>query len=165
MYKEILKYDVDESDEGFQYWMQEIKKGTPREAIEKYFRDVALKDIASIDEDKIIKLLDDEDKGKRIIVVVPDSRKDVLLVSSLLPSMKKTYPEYNIYFATRLEFFDILDGNKNIHKVIPFIEEMGNPLWSEGSGDKEGLFEIAFIPTLERNYMHNNKDKIELCTS
>ena len=74
--------------------------------------------------------------------------------------MKDTYPDYNIYFATRLELFEILDGNEYIHKVIPFIEEMGNPFWAEGIGDKKGLFGIAFIPTLEKNYIHNGKDRI-----
>ena len=165
MYKEILKYDLDETDEGHQYWMQELGKGVPRQSIERYFRETALRDITSFDEEQIVKLLGEEDEGKRILVAVPDSKKDVLLTSALLPSMKSMYPEYNIYFATNPNFFEMLDGNKHIYKVLPFIDEMGNPLWAEGSGDTKGKFEICFLPTIDKSYTHNGKDKLELCTS
>ena len=106
-----------------------------------------------------------DDKGKRILVVVPDSKKDVLLVSALLPSMKEAYPDYNIYFATNLNFVEILDGNKHIHKTHPFVEEMANPYWAEGSGDRKGLFEICFLPSKEQIYTHNGKDVLKICTS
>lgn len=64
-----------------------------------------------------------------------------------------------------MEFSEILDGNEYIHKVLPFIPEMANPLWAEGMGDKEGLFDLAFIPTLEKNYTHNGKDIIQYSES
>jgi glycosyltransferase involved in cell wall biosynthesis len=165
LYKEILKTDLDDRDEGHQYWMKELEKNVPRDSIEKYFREVALKDSLSIDEEKVIKLLDKEDEGKRIIFAVPDSKKDVFLACSLLKSMKETYPEHNIYFATRMDFSEILDGNEYIHKILPFIPEMSNPLWLEGIGEREGLFDLAFIPTLEKNYIHNDKDVIQYSDS
>ena len=160
MYKEILKTELDDRDEGHQYWMKELEKGVDRNSVEKYFREVALKDSSSIDEDKLIKLLDKDDEGRRILLAVPDSKRDVFLACSLLKSMKEMYPDYNIYFATRLEIAEVLDANQYIHKVLPFIPEMASPLWGEGSGEKKGLFELSFVPTLEKNYAHNGKDII-----
>ena len=41
IYKNILKRDVDESDDGHKYWMQEISKGADRASVLNYFKQVA----------------------------------------------------------------------------------------------------------------------------
>ena len=48
-------YDVDSDNEGFLYWMEQIKKGASREEIEKYFRQVALKENSENEWDNLIK--------------------------------------------------------------------------------------------------------------
>ena len=101
---------------------------------------------------------------------MPQSIGDVYLSTSILPNIKKLYPNYNLYFATQPKYYSILDGNPHIHKMIPYFKEMDNLTLLEGKGDHKGYFEIAFLPYLGTqkvlNYMHNGKDKIQfdLCT-
>jgi hypothetical protein len=96
---------------------------------------------------------------------MPESAGDVFMATSLLPSLKNTYPEYNIYFSTKQEYFSILNGNEYIHKIIPYVQQMDNLMWLEGAGDHEGYFEMAFLPHFGTqrmlNYLHNGKDKID----
>ena len=93
------------------------------------------------------------------------------MTTSLLKNIKNTYPEYNLYYATKPEYFEILDGNPYIHKVIPYNKSLENLLAMEGYANHKGYFEICFLPFIGTqrmlNYMHNGKDKIqfELCTS
>ena len=114
--------------------------------------------------------LDKDDKGSRILIVMPESIGDVYLTTSILPNIKKLYPDHNLYFATKEEYHEVLDGNPHVHKVIPYMREMENLIALEGQGEKEGSFEIAFLPFIgtqrNLNYMHNGKDKIQfdLCT-
>ena len=110
------------------------------------------------------KVLDENDKGKRILYVMPETEKDVFLSSSLFESLKETYPDYNLYVATKPEYFEILDGNEHVHKVIPYLPQMDNLLWLEGQGEHEGFFDMAFLAHANTqrfvNYTHNSKDEM-----
>ena len=44
LYSLILKTDATDSDEGLIHWIEKLKIGTPRQAIESYFRETAAKD-------------------------------------------------------------------------------------------------------------------------
>ena len=170
LYKNILKmYDVDSDNEGFLYWMEQIKKGASREEIEKYFRQVALKENSENEWDNLIKnslekLLGKDDEGKRIVYVMPESIGDIFLSTSLFRSIKETYPDYNLYVSTKPQFHSVLNGNPHVHKVIPYLPEMENILFLEGKGNHKGFFEIAFMPFAatqrQMTYPHNGKDKI-----
>jgi hypothetical protein len=87
------------------------------------------------------------------------------MITSLFESLKKVYPKYNLYIATKQEHFDILIGNPYVHKVIPYVPQMDNLMWLEGAGEHKGFFEIAFLPHIGTqrvlNYLHNGKDIIE----
>ena len=166
MYHKILKmHQVNEQDEGYLYWMQSLDGGMSREEIENYFRDVAKKDNEKITKEVPFKdLLDKDDEGKRILYVIPESIGDVFISTSLFKSIKETYPDYNLYVATKQEFIDLLDGNEYVHKALPYISNMDNQLWLEGQGKHKGFFEIAFLPFVNTQrmltYLHNGKDKI-----
>lgn len=173
LYKYILDRDVDQTYEGHQYWMSQIEKKQEKKDIENYFRQTAIKDANEAAKGKKLSfedLLDKDDKGRRIAFVLPDSSQEIFLSTSILPSIKRIYPDYNIYYCCKPTYFDILEGNEHIHKMIPYIEEM-NVKSLEGFYQHKGFFEIAFFPgdpllkTL--NYTHNDKDIIELdlCTS
>lgn len=166
LYKNILKRDVDPTYEGHMYWVDELTKGSERSDIERYFRNVASKEIEKEKRQTydIEDSLDKDDEGKRIAFILPSNERDIFLSTSLLKSLKDTYPEYNIYYATKPEYFCILEGNPNIHKIIEFNPQMEKPFFLEGRSDQKGYFEIAFTPyfcTLQAiNYTHNAKDKI-----
>ena len=165
IYHNILKMtQVDKADDGYKYWMDEISKGMTRLQIENYFRKVAAEDNAKGQQIEFSELLDKDDEDKRLLYVMPRSIGDVFLSTSLFKSIKEQHPEYNLYVATRPENFEILQGNPNVHKVIPYIPQMDNLLWLEGQGDHKGFFEIALLPYIGTqkmfDYHHNGKDKI-----
>jgi len=170
MYKNILNMDVDENNEGHVYWMKQIENKISRENIEDFFRKTARQENEENIPFKIEDFLDEEGKDNRILVAMPGSIGDVFLSTSVLKSIKSRYPKHNIYFATAPQYFEILEGNEFIHKVIPFDKKMDSLLWLEGQGKHEGFFEVAYLLHLGTqrlyNFQHNGKDKIELdlCT-
>ena len=165
LYKNILKRDVDDLDDGHKYWMQEISKGADRPSILNYFKKVALDTNKQQTKVEFQDLLSKDDQGKRIAIVLPHAQKDVFALTSILPSIKRLYPDYNIYFITNPEYFDILDGNPFIYQTIPYNEQLDNLFTLEGRGDHEGYFEIAYFPNVGTqkfvSYPHNCKDKID----
>tara|TARA_Y100000593_G_scaffold30239_2_gene59946 strand:- start:226 stop:2139 length:1914 start_codon:yes stop_codon:yes gene_type:complete len=165
LYEKILKRpEVDDTDDGHQYWMNEIKRGVPRQDIERYFRQVAAKENIENEKIEFSSLLSDDDEGKRIVYVMPENERDLFMSSSVFKSIKDTYPDYNLYVATKPEFFEVLDGNEYVHKVIPYSPDMENSMWLEGHGRHKGFFEIAFLAHGQTqrflNYLRNGKDKI-----
>ena len=93
------------------------------------------------------------------------SLRYIFYLSSILPSIKKLYPDYNIYFITNPEFFEILDGNPYVHKVIPYDPQLDDSFTLEGRGDHDGYFDIAYFPNTSTqkfvSYTHNCKDKTD----
>ena len=166
MYHKVLKMKrVDQSDDGHKYWMNELAKGATRQDVEKYFRQVALKENQenSSKDVSMEKVLEGDD-GKKILYVMPESSQDVFMSTSLFRSMRENYPDYNIYVATKPENFEILDANDYIKKVIPYNDQMDQAYSLQGMGDHKGYFDIVFSPyfTTQRNplYSHNGLDKI-----
>ena len=171
LYQRILNTDNHVNDDGYKNWMNALSNKVPRAQVENYFRKVAKDHNDKFFPAKIEDSLDKDDQGKRIVYVMPDSAVDVFLSTSLFKSIKDKYPDYNLYVATKPEYFKILDGNEYIHKVINYSNQFDNTLFLEGAGNHNGLFEIAFTPHLVTqklsNYIHNGKDKINkkaLCT-
>ena len=109
-------------------------------------------------------MLSDDDKGRRILYVIPRTERDVFLSTSLFKSIKEQYPDHNLYVATEKAFFPVLDGNPHVHRVLEYSPQMDNLFWLEGRGDHDGYFEIAFLPHVNTQRMitfpHNGKDKI-----
>jgi len=164
MYKHILGMEVDGNDEGHKYWMQQLSNGQQKENIENYFRKVASEGESKDKELKLSEILGDEDEGKRIIYVMPDSEVDVFLSTALFKSLNELYPDCNLYVATKKENQPVLDMNPHVHAVIDYMNEMDDALWLEGRKDYKGFFEISFLPYVNTqrisNYSRNGKDKI-----
>jgi len=166
LYANILKRpDVDENDDGHKYWMQELSKGMKRQDIENYFKQVAWQENQKNKKIKFEDFLNKDDSGRRILYVIPEDENDVFLSTSLFSSIKKNYPNHVLYVATKPEYFEVLDGNPYVDKVIPFMPQMENQIWCEGNKYSPGYFDIAFIPYVGTQkvltYLHNGKDKIE----
>jgi glycosyltransferase involved in cell wall biosynthesis len=166
LYQNILKVKVNSDDDGVKSWMSQLNNGIPRQQILNYFKSVAVKENQENLKIEFSDILDKDDKGKRILFVMPESAGDVFMSTSLLPSIKKLYPNFNIYFATKPEYLNILEGNPLIHKTIIFSPFMENLLTMEGHGGYEGYFNIAFLPHFGTqklfDYQHNGADVIEL---
>ena len=165
MYRNILKInDEDENSDGHKYWMQELKKGVPRQKIEEYFRHVARKENSELFENKKIEDFLGENKN-RILVVVPRGEDEVFNSTSLLPSIKSQYPDHDIYFSTNPSFADIVNSNPFVYRFIPYSPIMDDIFWAEGRGGHNGYFDICYLPTTNihenQNFTHNGKDVIQ----
>lgn len=164
LYKKILKSDVNEKDEGLKHWIERLSRDLTRQQVENYFRHVAREDNNKNRKVDFSEFLDPNDK-KKILFVMPDSIGDVFLCTSLFESIRNQYPEYALYVATNQGNFEVLKGNPNIKKVIPYIPNMDQLIWLEGQRGHKGYFDIAFLPhiTTQRmlTYLHNGQDRIE----
>ena len=122
---------------------EEPKKTNPK--IEDFIKDVPLKD--------------------RIAVVLPRSAGDVLMANSLMENLQNLYPNKKIFFVTQPEFYDLINDNPFVHKVLPYSKSFENLYALEGRGDHQGLFDIAFLPHCMTqktySYNHNGKDKTQ----
>lgn len=165
LYREILgREDVNRDDDGYKYWMQELVKGQKREAIEQYFRQIAQQEASKNTKIDFSDLLNKDDKG-RVLVVMPESAGDVLLITSLFSSIKKRYPNYALYVSTKQEYKGILDGNPYVDNWLEYNPIMDNLLWLEGKGNHKGYFNVAYLPHIQTQrmftYHHNGEDKID----
>tara|TARA_Y100000004_G_scaffold134730_1_gene152392 strand:+ start:1145 stop:3034 length:1890 start_codon:yes stop_codon:yes gene_type:complete len=165
IYKNILNDDVDENSSGLKHWLAELNKGIPPANVVNHFKKIAAQQTQALNTTDLSDLLDKDDKGKRIAVVIPQTGTDVLLINALLVNLKKLYKHYNIYIFTKPENFQYIDDNPHVHKLLPYSPVIENAFVMEGIGPEEGLFEIAFHPhnTTQKNpcYIHNGKDKLQ----
>ncbi len=110
-------------------------------------------------------LVDSQDK-KTLLFCVPESAGDIFLSTSLLPSIQDIYKDFDIYFACKSEYKDILKNNPHIHKVLDYQPIMENVMVMEGFSEWKGVFDICMIPTVltQRyiNYHHNGLDKKDI---
>ena len=162
LYKEILKAEVSEIDEGYKHWLQKIKEGVPRGQIENYFRQVAQNENVQKKQEDLSNYIDEKRKN-RILFMMPEAEKEVYLCTSLLDSIKKLYPKHDIYFCTKNEYFNIVLGNENVYRVIPFHDKMFNNIQKF---QKDDLFKMIYVPqAFDPNYsfMGNKKMEYSLC--
>ena len=110
-------------------------------------------------------VLGDEGAEKRIAIVLPESAGDILILNSLMQNLKSLYPDKNIYVFTKPEYYQMIEDNPSVHKILPYQPTLENLLYLEGRGDHEGYFEMAFLPNIgtqrHLNYLHNGKDKTQ----
>ena len=105
-----------------------------------------------------------DDVGKKLLFIVPESAGDIFLATSLLKSMNEQYPEFNIYFACKSRYKDLLINNTYIHKILDYLPVMDIAPYMEGMGDWKGLFDISIMGTIMTqkhiNYWHNGLSNI-----
>ena len=150
IYKNILQYDADESDDGHKYWMNEFKKGAPREGILNYFKKVAndenFKEKNTIEFKNLFDADDNEidDPSKKALMVCSGGRKDVLNSTSLLKSFKDQYPDCKIYYACHPQCIPLVDPHPLIYKCIPYNQIMDNEIAMTSSFNAKGFVDYYF---------------------
>ncbi len=161
LYKLILNMTVDASDQGLNHWLEQIKRGMPRNEIENYFRSVAEKENRDKHNTVSLSSLLENTGRKRFLIVCKESIGDLLYVNCLLESFKKSYPDYDIYLACEPAYFEIFDGNPNIIKCLPWCQEMESEVQVTGMGSHTGYFDgYCYVPALTQrflNYLTNNR--------
>lgn len=162
LHKNMLNETVDKNHTVVKHWKSEMAKGLSKEKLFEHIKNICLQQnkVKPIEFEDV---LDKDDKGKRIAIVIPESATDVLLINSLVKNLKKQYPQHNIYIITKPQYFELIEDNIFVHKCIAYSESIDNSAILEGVGDHEGYFEMAFFPTVTTQkivtYLHNGKDK------
>jgi hypothetical protein len=165
LYKNMLRMNIDETDNGYKYWTNEFIKGKKREDIFNFFTQTARKENADLFKKSLKEEVDFARPNKRIAYVMPEHEEDVFMSLSVISSLKKLYPNHDIYFFTLRKHFALVDESPDIYKLCEFYNEMDDCLYFEGKADEEGVFEMAFLPWLETkralNYMRHGRDKLQ----
>ncbi|MEK6879814.1 MAG: glycosyltransferase family 9 protein [Nanoarchaeota archaeon] len=86
-----------------------------------------------------------------VIYTMGMSAGDVFISTAVINGLKKKLPENSkIYFATQEKYVDILKGNPDIYKVIPWNDTMINVELLEE------VFDLALTPNVETQYVFSN---------
>jgi glycosyltransferase involved in cell wall biosynthesis len=165
LYLNILQEKIDKNHASCIEWINHLKFGASKKQIYDHLINQARQKVNQPKQINFEDVLDKNDEGKRLAVVIPQSGGDVLMINALLENLKNLYPEYNIYIFTDPKFFDLISHNPVVHKCLPYNSSIDNLMFLEGQGKHKGFFEIAFLPhtTTQKSfsYQHNGKDKLQ----
>lgn len=164
IHKNILNDEIDHNSSSFKIWKNKIlKEKINTEEVIKLFINTAKENNSKDKRIDFSSLFSNEDDGKRIAVVIPQSETDVFLINSLIKNLKKQYTKHNIYIFTNPQYFEYIEDNPFLYKCLPYSETLENFTLLEGIRDNKGFFEMAFYPhtTTQKNisYIHNGKNK------
>ncbi len=170
-------YEMDEESKsklietGKKYVQENFSVQNTVERLKHFIKSVELrteknnKEESKVEKPKLEDFLKDVPLKDRIAVVLPRSAGDVLMANSLMENLHNLYPTKKIFFVTQPEFYDLINDNPFVYKVIPYSDSLDNMYVLEGRGNHEGLFDIAFLPHCMTqktySYNHNGKDKTQ----
>jgi len=148
---------------GVIHWMQRLKSDLSRSDVLNYFRKIALSDNQKSFLDEMLSSLKENNNSKKIAFVQPNGVEEIIIATSLVTSIKKSYPDYDIYFFTRNEYFDLINSHPDVKKVLNYFNKMDDPLFFEGKGSNNKYFDIVFAPylSINNNYFRNAEDIIQ----
>lgn len=168
LYKKILL--MDDPQDGLDHWLERLKQGVSRADVHNYFKQIAQQENQKLSSTHQAETITAEDifasDKKKLALIIPESLGDVMITTSLLKSAKETYPDYDIFFICKPEFFELLWPlvPEYIYKLVPYQEQFESQLWMEGSGPHKGYVDIAknlHFPTQRQlNYLNNGEDVI-----
>jgi len=148
---------------GVVHWMQRLKADLKRSDVLNYFRKVALSENQNSFLDEMLSSLKENKDSKKIAFIQPNGVEEIIIATSLVTSIKKIYPDYDIYFFTRNEYFDLINSHPDVKKVLNYFNKMDDPLFFEGKGANNKYFDIVFAPylSINNNYFRNAEDIIQ----
>ena len=148
---------------GVVHWIQRLKADLKRSDVLNYFRKVALSENQNSFLDEMLSSLKENKDSKKIAFIQPNGVEEIIIATSLVTSIKKNYPDYDIYFFTRNEYFDLINSHPDVKKVLNYFNKMDDPLFFEGKGANNKYFDIVFAPylSINNNYFRNAEDIIQ----
>jgi ribosomal protein L37AE/L43A len=148
---------------GVSHWVQRLKTDLNRSEILNYFRKTALSQNQNSFLSEMLDSLKENKNSKKIAFIQPEGTEEIIIATSLITSIKKLYPEYDIYFFTKSEYFDLVNSHPHIKKVLNYFNKMNDPLFFEGKGSNDKYFDMVFAPylSIHNNYFRNAQDILQ----
>ncbi len=172
-YAKILNmHDMTPEKEETKHWITFLQqpgdKNQLKNQLVNNFRQIAAQKNQEVNPVDFKSLLLDNGK-KQFLLVCPESAGDILYATSLLKSLRESYKseEWNIYFGCKPEFFELLDLNPYIDKVLPYQPFMDSELNCLGTGTNKGMFDgFSFLTVDSQRFLsylgnHNINLKLE----
>ena len=126
LYNNILNREPD--TDGFNNWLNQLKRGVSKEKIYNFFIQVAKEDNAKNEKPKDISSIFDQNGNKKILFVIKDGDIELFNAISLFQDIKKMYPDGDLYVACHPEIAEMLVGNKYVYKVFSLHPSMLNEM-------------------------------------
>ena len=100
---------------------------------------------------------------KKIAYIQPEGAEEVIISTSIVSSIKKLYPDYDIYYFTKSENFDLINSHPDVFQTLNYFEKMNDVLFFEGKGNNTKYFDMVFAPylSIRHNYFRNAKDNLQ----
>lgn len=162
LHKNFINEIVDKNSHSVKHWTNEMNRGLTKAQLAEHFKNISIqtqyrKPVEFAD------VLDKDDQGKRIAVVISESNTDIFLINGLIKNLNKQYPSHNIYIITQPHNFEYIEDNIFVHKCIAYSESIDNAFILEGASNHEGYFDMAFFPNVTTQkficYTHNGKNQ------
>jgi len=155
----LLKIDK----QGITHWVNRLSTDLSRNDVLNYFRKVALSTNQKTYLDEMLDSLKNNDNTKKIAYIQPDNPEQIIISTGILTSLKKLYPNYDIYYFTKAEYFDLINSHPSITKVLNYFNKMDDPLFFEGKAGEKKYFDMVFAPylSIRNNYFRNGQDILE----
>lgn len=160
LYENIL---MKKDPAGVTHWIQRLKSDLKRSDVLNYFRKVAITENQNSFLSEMLESLKENSNSKKIAFVQPEGAEEVIIASSLVTSIKNLYPNHDIYFFTKSEYFDLINSHPHVKKTLNYFNKMDDPLFFEGKGNQNKYFDMVFAPylSINNNYFRNAEDIIE----
>ena len=158
LYKLILNRDVYDDDRGLQDWLVSLNNNITREAILGFFRQEAKRmNDANIPPIKLETLLGDEKPQERVLITMPQSLGDCIMLTALLRDARELYHDKKIYVATKPPFMSVFQPliGEFIDYVIEWRPEMDQQFIMEGYAGNPELFHICLYPHFPTQHLTN----------
>ena len=148
---------------GVSHWVQRLKTDLKRSEILNYFRKTALAENQNSFLSEMLDSLKENKNSKKIAFIQPEGAEEIIIATSLITSIKNLYPEYDIYFFTKSDYFDLVNSHPHIKKVLNYFNKMNDPLFFEGKGSNDKYFDMVFAPylSMHNNYFRNAQDILQ----
>jgi glycosyltransferase involved in cell wall biosynthesis len=148
-YSKILGMSPSKEDDGRKYWLNFLSQpgdqNQLRNSMINSMREAGIQHNNKNAPKLLLEDILDKNDKERCLLILKESLGDCIILTSLLPEIKKKYPLASIYIATDPKFFEVFDLNENVHKCIPWSAELENEMLVTGFANQKGLF----------NYFHN----------
>jgi len=148
---------------GVLHWVQRLKTDLKRSEILNYFRKTALAENQNSFLSEMLDSLKENKNSKKIAFIQPEGAEEIIIATSLITSIKNLYPDYDIYFFTKSDYFDLVNSHPHVKKVLNYFNKMNDPLFFEGKGSNDKYFDIVFAPylSINNNYFRNAQDILQ----